>query len=55
MQLPYGCKRPCYARFGGLDNKTLYVANVDKIWKRKTQLTGAKPYEKPVMPPKPQL
>jgi gluconolactonase len=55
MQLPYGSKRPCYARFGGPDNKTLYVANVDKIWKRKTQLIGAKPYEKPVMPPKPQL
>ena len=31
MSLPYGSKRPCYARFGGPDNKTLYVANVDKI------------------------
>ncbi len=55
MPLPYGSKRPCYARFGGLDNKTLYVANVDKIWKRKTQLVGAKPYAPPVKPPKPQL
>ncbi|MGN6544803.1 MAG: SMP-30/gluconolactonase/LRE family protein, partial [Aureliella sp.] len=55
MQLPYGCERPCYARFGGADNQTLYVANVDKIWKRKTSLVGAKPYEAPVKPPKPQL
>lgn len=55
MSLPYGSKRPCYARFGGPDNKTLYVANVDKIWKRKTQLVGAKPYALPVKPPKPQL
>ena len=55
MSLPYGSKRPCYARFGGPDNKTLYVANVDKIWKRKTQLVGAKPYAPPVKPPKPQL
>ena len=55
MTLPYGSKRPCYARFGGSDNTTLYVANVDKIWKRKTQLVGAKPYAPPVKPPKPQL
>ncbi|HUP81632.1 MAG TPA: SMP-30/gluconolactonase/LRE family protein [Pirellula sp.] len=55
MPLPYGSNRPCYARFGGPENKTLYVANVDKIWKRKTQLTGAKPYQPPVKPPKPQL
>ncbi len=55
MSLPYGSKRPCYARFGGPDNKTLYVANVDKIWKRRTQLVGAKPYAPPVKPPKPQL
>jgi sugar lactone lactonase YvrE/enterochelin esterase-like enzyme len=55
MSLPYGCKRPCYVRFGGPDNQTLYVANVDKIWKRKTQLTGASPHEAPVKPPKPQL
>ena len=55
MPLPYGSNRPCYARFGGLDNKTLYVANVDKIWKRKTQLVGAKPYAPPVKPPKSQL
>ena len=55
MSLPYGSKRPCYARFGGKDNKTLYVANVDKIWKRELQLEGAKPYVAPVKPPKPQL
>jgi hypothetical protein len=33
----------------------MYVANVDKIWKRKTKLTGAKPYGAPIKPPKPQL
>jgi gluconolactonase len=55
MQLPYGCERPCYARFGGTDNRTLYIANVGKIWKRQTQLVGAKPYAEPVKPPKPQL
>ncbi len=32
-----------YARFGGgPDGKTLYVANVDKVVKRKTNLVGAK-------------
>ncbi|MFO1063397.1 MAG: SMP-30/gluconolactonase/LRE family protein [Pirellulales bacterium] len=55
LQLPYGCKRPCYIEFGGPDNKTMYVANVDKIWKRKTTLTGAKDSKPPVKPPKPQL
>lgn len=55
MPLPYGSRRPCYARFGGPDNQTLYVANVDKILKRQTKLVGAKAYEKPVKPPKPQL
>lgn len=55
MPLPYGSKRPCYARFGGADNQTLYVANVDKILKRRTKLVGAKPYAEPVKPPKPQL
>jgi gluconolactonase len=54
-QLPYGCKRPCYVRFGTEEQSTMYVANVDKIWKRKTKLTGAKPYEAPIKPPKPQL
>jgi gluconolactonase len=55
MPLPPGNRRPCYARFGGPDNKTLYVANVDKIWKRSMLLAGAQPYAAPVKPPKPQL
>ncbi len=55
MQLPYGNRRPCYARFGGPGNQTLYVANVDKIWKRKTTLVGAKPYAQPIKPPDPKL
>lgn len=55
MTLPHGSHRPCYARFGGPDRQTLYVANVDKIWKRQTKLVGAQPFKKPVKPPKPQL
>lgn len=55
MPLPYGHKRPCYARFGGPGNQTLYVANVDKILKRTTKMVGAKIHEGPVKPPKPQL
>lgn len=55
LPLPYGSRRPCYAEFGGPDGKTLYVANVDKVWKRKTNLVGAHHWKAPVKPPKPQL
>jgi sugar lactone lactonase YvrE len=55
MPMPPGSRRPCYARFGGPDGKTLYVANVDKVVKRKTNLVGAKPWQAPHKPPKPQL
>lgn len=55
LPMPIGSKRPCYARFGGLDRKTLYVANVDKVWKREMQLEGALPWKSPVKPPKPKL
>ncbi len=55
MPMPQGSKRPCYARFGGPDGKTLYVANVDKVVKRKTNLVGANAWQAPVKPPKPQL
>ncbi len=55
IPMPIGSKRPCYARFGGPDGKTLYVANVDKVWKRKTNLTGTFPWEPPSKPPKPRL
>jgi hypothetical protein len=50
-----GSKRPCYARFGGPDGKTLYIANVDKVVKRRTNLVGAKFWQTPVKPPKPKL
>jgi gluconolactonase len=50
-----GSKRPCYARFGGPDGKTLYIANVDKVVKRRTNLVGAKFWQAPVKPPKPKL
>jgi sugar lactone lactonase YvrE/enterochelin esterase-like enzyme len=55
LPMPPGSKRPCYARFGGEDGRTLYVANVDKVLKRKTQMVGSKPWEKPIKPPKPKL
>lgn len=55
LPMPAGSKRPCYARFGGPDGKTLYVANVDKVWKRKTNLVGTFPWESPPKPPKPRL
>lgn len=55
IPMPQGSKRACYARFGGPDGKTLYVANVDKVVKRKTKLVGANPWQVPVKPPKPRL
>ena len=55
MPMPPGSRRPCYARFGGPDGKTLYVANVDKVVKRKTKLVGANAWQAPVKPPKPKL
>ena len=55
MPLPYGSRRPCYAEFGGPDGTTLYVANVDKVLKRKTTLKGAHHWKPPVKPPRPQL
>jgi sugar lactone lactonase YvrE/enterochelin esterase-like enzyme len=55
LPMPVGSNRPCYARFGGSDGRTLYVANVEKVWKRKTNLEGVFPWEAPVKPPKPRL
>jgi sugar lactone lactonase YvrE/enterochelin esterase-like enzyme len=55
LPMPPGSKRPCYTEFGGPENKTLYVANVDKVWKRKTKLVGAKSWLGPVKPPVPRL
>lgn len=55
LELPPGSHRPCYVAFGGPERTTLYVANVDKIWKRETKLVGARPWTAPVKPPKPRL
>ncbi len=55
LPLPHGSRRPCYAEFGGPDRTTLYVANVDKVLKRKTTLKGAYHYLAPIKPPRPQL
>ena len=41
--------------FGGPERKTLYVATGDSIWKRPTQLIGARPWREPVKPPRPRL
>jgi len=55
LPMPPGSNRPCYARFGGPERKALYVANVDKVWKRETQLEGVLPWKSPVKPPRPKL
>ncbi len=55
MTMPPGSPRPCYARFGGPEHKTLYVANVGKVYRRKTEMVGANPWQAPVKPPTPRL
>ena len=55
LPMPPESPRPCYVEFGGPDRQTLYVANIDKVYKRKTQLVGAPAWKPPVMPPKPRL
>ena len=55
IPMPTGSRRPSYVAFGGPDGKTLYVGNVDKVYKRKTKLVGAPSWKSPVKPPKPRL
>ena len=55
IPMPHGSRRPSYVAFGGEDGKTLYVGNVDKVWKRKTKMVGAPSWRGPVKPPKPRL
>jgi sugar lactone lactonase YvrE len=55
LPMPHGSRRPSYVAFGGADGKTLYVGNVDKVWKRKTKMVGAPSWKGPVKPPKPRL
>lgn len=45
-------RRVCYVR---LHENTMYAATADAVWKRAVKMTSAKPYEKPVLPPKPGL
>ncbi len=45
-------RRVCYVR---LHQNTLYAATADAVWKRTVKLQAAKPYEPPVIPPKPGL
>ena len=55
IPMPPGSRRASYVAFGGEDMTTLYVGNVDKVWKRKTKLQGAPSWKGPVLPPKPRL
>ncbi|WP_193214285.1 SMP-30/gluconolactonase/LRE family protein [Luteolibacter marinus] len=55
LPAPPGARFPSNLCFAGADMTTLYATAGDKIFKRKTKLTGVKAWEKPVMPPKPGL
>lgn len=52
---PPGARSPSNLCFAGADLTTLYATAGDKVFKRKTKLTGILSWEKPVMPPKPGL
>ncbi|MGI9242673.1 MAG: SMP-30/gluconolactonase/LRE family protein [Verrucomicrobiales bacterium] len=55
IPMPVGSRRPSYVAFGGEDGTTLYVGNVDKLYRRKTKMTGAPSWKGPIKPPKPRL
>jgi sugar lactone lactonase YvrE len=48
-------KRVSYTAFGGKDWKTLYIATGNRVYKRRTKLTGAQPWRAPIKPPRPRL
>ncbi|HJO08607.1 MAG TPA: SMP-30/gluconolactonase/LRE family protein, partial [Verrucomicrobiota bacterium] len=52
---PHFAKRVSYTAFGGPDWKTLYIATGNRVYKRRTKLTGAQPWQPPVKPPRPRL
>lgn len=52
---PPGARFPSNLCFAGPELKTLYITAGDKVFRRVTKLPGVKPWEKPVMPPKPRL
>ncbi|TWU40497.1 SMP-30/gluconolactonase/LRE family protein [Novipirellula artificiosorum] len=45
-------RRVCYVRLHG---NTMYAATADAVWKRTVKLNASKPFEAPVLPPKPGL
>ena len=52
---PRLAKRASYTAFGGKDWKTLYIATGNRVYKRRTKLTGAQPWQPPAKPPRPRL
>ncbi len=52
---PTGASSPTNVILAGPDQQTIYVTCGGKLFKRKTKLTAAKPWAKPVTPPKPRL
>jgi sugar lactone lactonase YvrE len=52
---PIPGKRPSNVDFGGPDNTYLYIAQGDKVYRRKTQSKGVLFFQGPILPPKPQL
>ena len=52
---PRLANRVSYTAFGGKDWKTLYIATGNRVYKRRTKLTGAQPWRNPVKPPRPRL
>jgi sugar lactone lactonase YvrE/predicted alpha/beta superfamily hydrolase len=52
---PRLAKRVSYTAFGGKDWKTLYIATGNRVYKRRTKLTGAQPWRAPIKPPRPRL
>jgi sugar lactone lactonase YvrE/enterochelin esterase-like enzyme len=52
---PIPGRRPSNVDFGGPDNAYLYIAEGDKVFRRKTKAKGVLFFENPVLPPKPRL
>jgi enterochelin esterase family protein len=52
---PIPGKRPSNVDFGGPGNEYLYIAQGDKVFRRKTKAKGVLFFQAPVLPPKPQL
>ncbi|MDB5324272.1 MAG: gluconolactonase [Phycisphaerales bacterium] len=52
---PIPGKRPSNVDFGGPGNEYLYIAQGDKVFRRKTKAKGVLFFQDPVFPPKPQL